>query len=180
MELQLFRKLDSHFLEFINTPDTMGFATIITYPDRKRGAPVTLSADCPINYVFQEVSHASVPDILRVPRDCVVVSQQGVLYGSGLNKPRSPSVIEKRSVTSPTERIRVGVLLTPVKTPARLQVFYDQRICFLDKHAFPLSHFPGESSFLIHQLDYRQVMLHGRIHIIFPERRRQMDYTCAV
>jgi len=127
----------------------MGFAAIITYPNRKRGAPVTLSADCPINNVFQEVSHTSVLDILRVPRDCVVVTQQGVLYGCSLDKPGSSSVIEKRSVTSPTEGIRVGVLLTPVKTPTRLQVFYDQRIRFFDKHAFPLCHFLGESSFLI-------------------------------
>jgi hypothetical protein len=180
VEFQLFRKLKCHFLKLLNTPYTMGFATIITYPDRERSAPVTFSADCPINDVFQEVSHAPIFDVLRIPRYCVVVTQQGVLYGSSLNKPRSPSVIEKRSVTSPTEWIGVSVFLASVKTAAGLEVFYDQRIGFFDRHPFPLRHFLGEPSFLVYQLDYRQIMLQGRIHVIFAERRGQMDYTCAV
>ena len=127
--------------------------------DRERRTPVTLPADCPINHVFQEVPHASVPDILRVPRDCIIVAKQGVLHCSRPNEPRSPGIIEERCIASPTERIRVAVLLAPVKASAVHQMFYDQRIGFLDMHALPIRYFLSEPSFLIHQLDHRQVMI---------------------
>ncbi len=74
VELKSFGKLDSPFLKLFDAAYAMGFATLFAYPNGKGRAPITFSADCPINHVFQEVSHASVLDILRVPRNSTIIA----------------------------------------------------------------------------------------------------------
>src|SRR5690606_41788938 len=76
-------------LELLDRADADGLSALDTAPQRQRGAPVALSAECPVDVVLEPLAEAAGADVVRVPTDGVVVGQQQVLDRGRADVPAS-------------------------------------------------------------------------------------------
>ena len=86
MKLDLVGAVVGHALELLNASDRMDISAL-AFPYGKGRSPVTLTAETPVDYVLDEVSEASVLDVVGIPLDRLVVCHKPVADLCHLNEP---------------------------------------------------------------------------------------------
>ncbi len=93
--------------EIIAATDGDRLPTFLTDPQVERCSPVAIAGEGPILKISEEVSEPPGPHMRGIPVDRRVIGDHLILNRRCLHEPRVESVVEKRRVTTPAERIVV-------------------------------------------------------------------------
>ena len=115
-----------------------------------------------------------------MPGDLFVRGQHSVLPSGGADVPRSPGVVDERSVTTPAEGVVVLVGLAGVEEPAGFEVVHDAGVGVLDEHAHPRRDLGREAGLFVHGHDHGQVVGLAYEHVVGAEGRRDVDDAGAL
>ena len=153
--------------------------TAFTFPDIKRSTPITVTAYTPILYVFKPSTETSFTDCFRNPINCIVIFNKVVLNVCHLDKPSITCIVDKRCITSPTERIAVFKLRCIEQLTSFFKIYKNFFINIFTECTCPrcfLSHF----TLTVNKLYERQVVLSADIRVVLTECRSDMNDTCTV
>jgi len=153
--------------------------TAFTFPNIKRSTPITVTAYTPILYVFKPSTETSFTDCLRNPINCIVIFNKVVLNVCHLDKPGITRIVDKRCITSPTERIAVFKLRCIEQLTSFFKIYKNFFINIFTECTCPrcfLSHF----TLTVNKLYERQVVLSADIRVVLTECRSDMNDTCTV
>jgi hypothetical protein len=91
--------------KLLNWANANDFFTIVWDPERDWISPKPVPGEAPVPGVFQPVSESTFLDSFGYPVGFHIVLDEVFFNVSDLNKPTRNSLVNKRSITSPAERI---------------------------------------------------------------------------
>ena len=178
VKFDFIRTVIRHWLKFFDRTDCVS-VTAFTFPNIKRSTPITVTAYTPILYVFKPSTETSFTDCLRNPINCIVIFNKVVLNVCHLDKPSITCIVDKRCITSPTERIAVFKLRRIEQLTSFFKIYKNFFINIFTECTCPrcfLSHF----TLTVNKLYERQVVLSADIRVVLTECRSDMNDTCTV
>ena len=167
VQLDIVRAVVRHGPQLLDAADGM-LASALALPDIQRRAPVSVSGNAPVLYIFQPVSEASLADALRDPVDRVVVADQVVLDRRHPDEPRLARIVDQRCVTAPAVRIAVLKYRRGKELARLLQILEDHGISLLDKYSRPLR-IRAHTALGVHELYQRYAVLPADAGIVLAE-----------
>ncbi len=170
----------AEFFEFILASYNFDLAAVFAYPYRKRCTPISLAGNSPVDDVLEEVAHTSRAYSRRHPVDGSVVFEKPVSDFRHLDKPARSSIIQKRSVASPAERIAVLEQKFLKQQTSLSKILDDELVPVLYEYALPFSHSGNKSASVVHHLNKRQIVFSAHLGVVLAECRRDMYDTRTV
>ena len=178
VKFDVIRAVRAHLFEFFDAAYGV-FFTAFTFPNVKRGTPISVSGNAPILYVCNPRAETACAYRRRNPVDCIIVFYKVVTNCRHLDKPRFSCVVDKRCVTAPAVRVAVLKFRGGEKCAGFFQVFQNLRVGIFNKHTFPFGFF-CHLTLAVYKLNKRQVVLSAYIGVVLAECRCNVNDTCTV
>ena len=176
MKLDVIRTVIAHGLQLFNGAHRVLMATcfILTFPDVKRCAPITVAADAPILDMLNPVAKAPLADRLWNPVDRIIVGDEFILDCRHADKPRFARIVEQRRIASPAMRITMCELGRLKELSLFLKILQNHRVGFFDKDAREIRIFRHLAA-AVDKAGESNVVLLADAVIVFAKGRRHMD-----
>ena len=178
VQFDIVRAVVAHFLEFGNGANRV-LMTAFAFPNRQRRAPVTVTGQAPILYMFEPVTETAFADGFRNPVDLVVVGNELVFDIRHLDEPGFTRIVDQRRITAPAVRIAVLKLRRLKELAALFEVVDNQRVSVFDKYAGPVRFF-RHFALVIDELHERHIVLAADAVIVLTESRGDMNDTRTI
>ena len=154
--------------------------TAFASPDWNWCTPVSVSGNSPVFNFFQPVSETFFANEFREPVNCSVVSNQLILEVAHLDVPGWLSIVNQRCSASPAVWVVVNNLFFSEDFVFSSQPFDD--VYFQTVFHYETSN-PWSIcifTFFVNRVNYRQVVSHTSLIVVFTECRCSMNDTCTV
>ena len=149
------------------------------FPDVKRSAPITVTADAPILNIFKPVTEATLAYAFGNPVNRVVILNKIILNRSHLDKPRFSCVINQRSVAAPAERIIMLKFRSGEKLAFFVKIGQHKRVCVLYEFAC-IGSFLGHIALAVNKLNKGQIIGSAYSCVVLAESGSDVNYARAV
>ena len=166
VQVEVAQILPGAFFQFLHRANADHFAALVARPDGQRRCPIAFTPQRPVNVVFEPVAKAPIADMFGHPVDFAVVFKQLLFVARGLDVPGRAGVVEQRRFAPPAEGVVVDVGFGFVEQAAPPQIFDDERVGFLDKHARPGFDFGNEAPFIVDCEQDGQSVLASHVHVV--------------
>ena len=181
MRVQVVRHLHrGPFAQLRERTDGRHLVAVAAAPERKRGAPVALARDGPVDVALEPPAEPAVAHVLRVPSDRGVQLEHAITHLGGADVPGRLGVVEQRGQAPPAVRVGVLVRLLAQHAPAGGEVVDQQAVGVL--HELPLGQRDrrGEEPLAVHRVGGIQTVLARGAHVVLAECRGDVHNARAV
>jgi hypothetical protein len=156
--IEILGQSSAELLQLLGAADRP-FVAVLANPERQRRAPIPVTRDVPVDVVLEPLTETLL-DLLGHPIHSLVARDHLRLELRGADIPSRRREIEERRAAAPTVRIAVTLARLLEDESARLEVFHQRVVGFLEERpGFDRSDVDDEASLRADGLQHRQAVL---------------------